>query len=217
MGIRLKTRHELHLARKAWHVSTGIFGLWAYVFSGISRTGSIAILSSILAFVIGMELLRLNSASINRWSQRWLGVIMRKHEAQNVSGVPYFVAAALISIILFPKPIAILAILYLTIGDPCASVVGILYGDQWIRFSNGKSLLGAIASGGVCFASTFPVLAQYEISFWAILVMGLMGGVAAAAAETIPSQIDDNFVIPLASGFVLWGVAMMLGVEFIAS
>ena len=43
-------------------------------------------------------------------------------------------AAALLTIAIFPKPIATLSILYLALGDPIASLFGILYGGKGPRF-----------------------------------------------------------------------------------
>ena len=49
----------------------------------------------------------------------------------------FFVAGVLSVIVMFPKRVAVLAMLYLSFGDPFASAVGIRLGYLGPKFSNG--------------------------------------------------------------------------------
>ena len=149
-----------------------------------------------------------NNGTIRFWKS-----ILRDGEQNSLTGVPYYIASALLAFAIFPEPIAILSILYLACGDPAASLFGILYGKKWIRFSNGKSLVGTLAAILVCLACSFVVLLTYPwefpLDFSKLVAMAFLGSIAGGTTELIPVEVDDNLSIPLVSGFVLWIVHIL--------
>jgi dolichol kinase len=40
--------------------------------------------------------------------------------------------------------------------------------------------------------------------------MTLLGGFAGAVAEALPLDIDDNFSIPVVSGFIMWAGFLLI-------
>ena len=106
---------------------------------------------------------------------------------------------------------AVLSLLYLALGDPVASLFGILYGDRSLRFSNGKSLVGTLAGTGICLFVTLIFLSGMKLDLSTLLLASVIGGVAGGTAEMLPFEIDDNFTIPVISGFVLWLAFILLG------
>ena len=164
------------------------------------------------AFLINFsgEVARLRSPWLNAHVMKWWKPIMRSCEVNRLSGVPYYVGATFISIAIFPKPIAILSVICLAVGDPMASLFGILWGDKSIRFSNGKSLIGTLAGVVACSCATAVALSYFRDSglltvsrdhYW---LLAVIAGLAGGSAELLPMEIDDNFAIPVISGFVLW-------------
>jgi dolichol kinase len=137
---------------------------------------------------------------------------MRSCEVDRFSGVPYYLSAAILAIGIFPQPIAVLSILYLACGDPIASLFGILYGKKSIRFANGKSCVGTIAGISTCAVTTFIFLNGLHLSGGTLLGLTLIGGLAGGTAELLPFEVDDNFVIPIVSGFILWLAFILLGI-----
>lgn len=208
---RLHFRQDLHLARKLWHMMMGIFIVAVYM-SGISRDISLRILSVSLIFFLVMETARLRFSGLNQKAIRLWGPLMRSHEVHRYSGIPYYVASALISIAVFPQPVAVLCLLYLAIGDPVASLFGILYGDRSIRFASGKSLVGMMAGVTVCTLITLVYLSGLHLGFSKLLILAAVGGFAGGVAEMLPFEIDDNFVIPVVSGFILWLAFILMGI-----
>jgi dolichol kinase len=158
-----------------------------------------------------VEALRLKVPSFNAKIVRFWGPIMRSSEVDRLTGVPYYISAAILSIAIFPRPIAVLSILYLACGDPVASLVGILYGDRSIRIGQGKSLIGTLAGALACAIVTFIFLANMmHLPDRHLIALTLIGGVAGGAAELLPLDVDDNFSIPIVSGFVLWLAFILL-------
>lgn len=208
---RLHLNTDLHLARKFWHFSTGGIIVAIYA-AGLPKSSSVLILSACLALCILMEYLRLKNRKIKRMALKVWAPLMRRSELYRFSGTPFYLAAALLAVGVFPKTIAILSILYLACGDPIASIVGILYGGKKYRFESGKSLIGALAASTVCFLITLVVLAGLPIPMGQILLLALIGGIAGGGAELLPLDIDDNFSIPMVSGFALWLAFITLGI-----
>ncbi|MEN9723501.1 MAG: hypothetical protein RJB38_1487 [Pseudomonadota bacterium] len=209
--VRLHLRQDLHLTRKLWHMLTGLMMVTVFL-SGLSRFHAVLILGSVLGLCLLVEVARLRVPSINEAVIRLWGPIMRSGEIDRMSGTPYYLASALIAVGLFPKPIAALSLLFLACGDPMASLVGILYGKNGPRWADGKSWIGTSAGVLTCmvlgalFWNALPVRAGQA---WALT---WVGGVAGGMAELLPWDIDDNFVIPVVSGFTLWMACLLLGV-----
>ncbi|MEK6704952.1 MAG: hypothetical protein AABZ06_04120, partial [Bdellovibrionota bacterium] len=109
--VKLPVRTELHLARKAWHLVMGSFIAFTYL-SGVSSVVSVAILSSILIIDLFMETMRLRSQGFNEKVIRIMGPVMRAHEVHQSSAVPHYLFATIIAIAVFPKPVAVLSIMY---------------------------------------------------------------------------------------------------------
>jgi len=209
---RFPMRTELHLARKIWHALTGSLMAVIY-YAGLPKPVSIAVLGLLLATCLFKEIKRLRDPELNESVIRFLGPFMRRSEISSVSGVPFYLISALLAVAIFPKPIAVLSILLLAWGDPIASIVGISMGDRAYRFKNGKSLAGTAAAVVVCFVITFLFMSSIaDIRFNERIILAVVGGFAGGTAELIPLEVDDNFAIPMISGFSLWLCFLVLGI-----
>lgn len=211
MPSRLSMRSDLHIARKAWHMTMGVM-IAALYWNGIERTTGVMILGSVLGLDLIMETLRLRVSSINDRVMKSLSLIMRSCEVNRLSGIPYYLLASLIAVAVFPKPIAVLSILYLACGDPIASLFGILYGHKSLRLASGKSLIGISAGIITCMAVTLVFASQLGLTEGQLAVITLFGGLAGGTAELLPLEVDDNFSIPVISGFALWMLFIITGV-----
>lgn|GEM_PF-369677 len=203
-------RTDLHIARKVWHMGMGLMIVGLYL-TIVPRPLAILLLGSALGIILAGEVIRLRIPAVNEKLVRMTGAIIRKSEVNRMSGIPFYVGAALFSIAIFPKTIAVLSILFLACGDPIASVFGILYGKYSVRFSNGKSLIGTAAGILTCALVAMVFLKASGLSDAHVLLLSLLGGVAGGAAEMLPIEVDDNFSIPVVSGFALWIGYIFLG------
>jgi diacylglycerol kinase (CTP) len=198
----LRQRSELHLQRKIFHASGGILLLYAFLFLGYSREVMAAILGVVLAFVMSVEYSRVRWPSVNGIVMQVFGPVLRDTEANQLSGIPFYMASCLFAFLIFPRHVAVLAILYLAFGDPCSSFFGVLFGRNKL-FPN-KSLQGTLGGFFVCAAWTLAYLLYIGTGWDKLAVMVLLGGFAGAVAELLPLNIDDNFAIPVISGGVMY-------------
>tara|TARA_B100001750_G_scaffold128221_1_gene101811 strand:+ start:309 stop:893 length:585 start_codon:yes stop_codon:yes gene_type:complete len=123
--------------------------------------------------------------------------MLREHELKGkLTGATWVMIASCVSITLFSKPVAILSLVYMSLGDTAAGLIGQKYGKH--RIGN-KTWEGFVAGLIVCIiiAINYDMLPKY---------IALSGALVAMIMEIMPIPLDDNFKIPLGSG----GMMMML-------
>ncbi|RUS30395.1 hypothetical protein BC938DRAFT_479447 [Jimgerdemannia flammicorona] len=147
---------------------------------------------------------------------------MRNHEVEaKFNGVAYYLAGCIIALVLFPKDIASLSIIYLSWCDPTASICGRLWGQYTPKYNN-KSLAGSLGAAVVGMLVTYGfygymIAHDYDHPSWSpqarapLGLVALFGGTVAAFAEAIDLfGWDDNLTIPVLSAVLMW-MALVLG------
>ena len=129
---------------------------------------------------------------------------LREHEKYGLIGSSYFIFGALLSIIIFPKPVAIASLYVLIVCDATAAIVGTGWGKTRI-FK--KSLEGSIAffiSGIVVVLFVLQDKPLWgEAAMQNNLSWGILAGFGAAMVELFPTGLDDNLTIPLVAGMIM--------------
>ena len=145
-------------------------------------------------FSLGLDLVRFRMAGLNRLFLRWLAPLLKHDEDRKITGASYMLAAALIAFLIFDRQVAVLALLFLALGDPAAALVGSsMPGPRLL----GKSPGGTVAFAGVSMLVVLALSLSGRVDYhWGMLV----GGLVAALVELAPLPVDDNLTIPLASG-----------------
>lgn len=179
------------LVRKVIHLSSAGIPLlyWVY-FDRYTMLRGILIVST--AFLVA-EYLRLNYTWAETLFMRVFGPAIRDHEHSQLTGATYVFSGSALAIFLFPKSVAVVALLVLSISDTVAALVGIPFGKH--RFL-AKSMEGSLAF----FTATMIILllfypGQYLSS---IIIAALV-----TLAEANPLYLDDNFLIPVLTGTLL--------------
>jgi dolichol kinase len=187
-------RHELQ--RKSVHLSMIIIPLWVYFMP--PNWALLGLIIATFATVV-TDLLRLSDRRLRRFFLQLFRSVIRQHEEDHLLGSTYFMIAALLSVILFEKMIAISALTYLVLGDSAAAFAGKKWGrpTYW-----GKSLQGSAA----CFLVCVTIGALLLSDPWLVLV----GALAATVAEALPVPMDDNMRVPVLSGVVMQAMTMFI-------
>jgi dolichol kinase len=103
--------------------------------------------------------------------------------------------------LLYPSPVAAIAIYALAFGDGFASLVGRIFGRLRPRFMMGKSIEGSAAC---CIA---VLISAYLVS--SNIVVALLAAVTATVVEALPLEDYDNIALPVSVGLVVQ-LAMLL-------
>ena len=186
--------------RRAFHILAG---------SAIPVTGLFAplgyfipALTVLVGLAIVVELARFRSGWLN---QRLVGLfspLLKAEEDRRVTGATFMIIAGLAAFLVFDRHVAAAAMLFLSLGDPVAALVGArLPGPRIFGKSPGGTAAFAAVSLGVCAVLVGTGVSPFG---WGLIV----GAVAAALVELLPGPVDDNLTIPLVSG----GVMHLLGV-----
>lgn len=212
---RKPNRRDLHLPRRLFHLLNGVLLVGTFYLIKTKKE-AVYTLASLTLFAWSADWLRIHWKAFGDLVAKTFQSVMRQGEDQNISGIPYYLLGCTISVIVFPKPIALLAILYLAVGDPIASLAGNLHGKRQLpqRMDlETKSWEGSIACFVVCSTMTFFVVpfifGDLPLLLGQKIALSLIGGFGAAFAEILPLRTDDNLTLPVVSGAFLWIAASL--------
>jgi len=195
----LKTDRSLpHFGRKLYHMLSGLIcvALYAFVFN---REQTLLILSGVGGIWIAADLLRLRVPAINNLTMQLFGRIMRREELKRLSANTFYILGMYFVVFFFSKPVVLLSVLCLAVGDPVAAVVGTLVGRH--PLVGKKSLEGAVANFLITGSAIFLMgLVYFQLSLERGLVLAGIGGLVSVFAELTPLPVNDNFSIPLIAG-----------------
>ena len=121
--------------------------------------------------------------------------MLRIHEIDGkFTGATWVFIGSTLTISIFPKEIAVISLVYMSLGDATAGLVGKNFGKT--KFYN-KTIEGSIAGLIVC------LLSGYFVHLTLPLVVVFSGAFAAMFIELMPISIDDNLSIPLFGGTIM--------------
>ncbi len=166
----------------------------------------LALLTLFIGVMVWLESWRFLNPKVNQWLFKHFKGFTKEKERAKISTTSLFLASALITIVVFPRGIAIAALLFLTVGDPVAEIIGVNYGR--IKILGGKTLEGTIAGFLACALVGWPLLLieRLELDPTSLLI----GAGAAAITELFTMRLDDNFTVPIGSGLAMWASRYLL-------
>jgi len=193
--------HNSEFLRKLLHLSNLVIP-FTYLFYFDSKVEALIILLPITSFAFLIEYLRINSISVKNIFDKYLFSMLRNHEKSGkYTGATWIFISSTLSIAIFPKDIAIISLIYMSIGDTAAGLIGRKFGR--IKIYN-KTLEGALAGFIVCLILGLMIDLNLSKTLVAI------GALSAAIIELMPISIDDNLIIPLFSGTVMYVMSIFL-------
>jgi dolichol kinase len=204
----LKTKSDLHIARKIWHFLGVLTILMLYHNLNRQQGLSMAVFLIVLSFSI--DLIRLRFSMFNHLVIQLMGPILREREKQGYSGLTAMSVGVFIVVYLFPDPIVKLSLLCLAIADPAASYYGVKYGKD--KIFGHKSLQGAIAAFVACVFICASYFFLHNLMTERILIVSLLAGLSGALSEAVTiGRIDDNFSFPVVNSFLLYVLFQVFG------
>ena len=205
------TRHDLQLGRRLFHLANGVAIATAYALL-FTQPQVVRLFGITACLVYILDRVRIHYPELLARVPWVNDRFFRAEEHVRESAMTPYAIAILLTILTFPKPVALIAIYTLAIADPLSAVVGITWGRH--RVVPGKSLEGSaaflVATGLVAFAVLTWALPEAPLA--SRVEAGLLIGLLAAVCESLPLRIDDNLTIPLAVGFLGWLVCALVGV-----
>ena len=180
------------IRRKAIHLSFILVPL-IYLYDLLPRRVIVGGLLVAVLVSIVFELARLHDARVRFFISRFFRDLVRRHEQKQLLGSTYLLIAAVLTIELFSREIAVSALGALVLGDTAAALVGKTIGRVRVL---GKTLEGSAACFLVSFLFAWGVVG---LPAW----LAACGALTATLFELLPVPLDDNFRIPLSAGYVM--------------
>lgn len=207
------TRHDLQFPRRFFHMTMGT-GAGIIYYSFLSHQLAVSILGTAACIVYIVEQIRINYPEYAATFKIVNKYLLRAEEQLKESAGMPFVMGLLLTLLSFPKVVALCAIFTLAIADPMSAIIGIRFGKN--KIFKRKSLEGSAAF----FISTFCIImivfnTLYLHDFFMVAVLGLIVSIVMTGLELIPLRIDDNLTIPIATGLITWLFATTLGIPTI--
>jgi glycerol-3-phosphate acyltransferase PlsY len=197
--------------RKLFRMIGFLFPL-LYLASGLlieppyDRAPVLILLTLFIGVMVWLESWRFRNPKVNRWLFEHFRGYTKEKERAKISTTTLFLASALITIVVFPRGVAVAALLFLTVGDPIAEIIGVNYGR--LKILGGKTLEGTLAGFAACLLAASPLLLVARLDLDPVTL--LIGAGAAAVTELLTLHIDDNFTVPIGSGLAMVAARWLL-------
>ena len=205
-----KYRHEI--ARKLLHMCS--FLIVIFIYSADKNTACVVIGALFLILFIGNTILLSSGFRfLNEFKVKYFSFLLRDDEKYGYISSNWFLLGCFLSVFLFQKEIAMLAITILIFGDAFAALIGMKFGKH--KFKNGKSWEGTLGFIGV----SYLLLAgfYFALSLTLLFVAAALIAIPITAVSEVYSKqlkIDDNLLIPLIFGLLMTGLLYAAGFVF---
>ncbi len=180
--------------RRVLHASTGL------IIAGLLRlldppwTLAVGGLGGLALLLFLSDLVRLRAPILNRLFFRLLRPLASPREATGPASSSWYIAGCFLAVLIFPRDVAVAAILVLALADPVASYIG----RRWGRRPFGA---GTVEGSAVFTIVAFLVLLPFAGWFVAGVSAPLVAWV-----ERLRWPLDDNLTVPLVTGLLLWSL-----------
>lgn len=184
-----------HIGRKLYHLLGGIGLLALYYLLGRER----ALLLYVALFIaaLSLDIARLGIPAVNRFVFDHFSAFIRRSEEHKLTGTPAYLLGIALSLYLYEPPAATAAICFLACGDVAATAIGERWGGTKI---GDKSLEGTAAFVAASFIAGAVL---HLLGLGPALWIAAIGALTAAGVELLSLPVNDNLLIPLASGGVM--------------
>ena len=193
--------HTSELVRKLIHLFNLIIP-FTYLFYLNTKLDALIFLVPITLFAFLIEYLRNNSIYVKSFFEKYLLSMLRTHEIRGgYTGATWVFIASTLSIAIFPKEIAVMSLIFMSVGDTTAGLIGRKFGR--LKFHN-KTLEGALSGFIICLIIGLIM----DLNLADIII--IFGALSAMIIELIPTSFDDNLTIPLFSGTIMYVLSIVV-------
>jgi len=162
-----------------------------------SRETALKILLPLFLGFLLVDLLRhFHRGTASLFEKYFFGNVLREREKGSFMGSTYLLFASVLTLLLFPKNIAIASLLILILSDTSAALVGKGIGKLRVF---GKTIEGSTA---FLVSSLLIVWLSPDLDRFS----GTLGALGATLVELLPIKLDDNLTIPLVAGGIMFFV-----------
>lgn len=214
--IKKLSAPDMHLSRRFQHATTGLLFFLELELKFLpSVKYDIVTLLVCAALFYTIHRVRLYYPRLNLRLVALYRPILREKEAsgEKIPSAFFFLIGTAFTMILFPQPIAAIALLHLSLGDPIAGIIGSCFGSYPLpHVSPKKTVEGFVSCVIICTLVSLlyficsPTSDQLFVSSKYnpksnYLLFAVIAGLCGGFAEVLSiGELDDNLTLPVLSG-----------------
>lgn len=203
-----KTRADLHLPRRFFHLSMGMSCGLIYKHY-LTHQQAIHILGVATCIFYIYEQFRIKYPEFKSIFSQVSKYLLRAEEQLKESASIPFLMGMLLTILTFPKYMALVAIFTLAISDPFSAVVGIMFGKT--KLKENRSLEGCLAFfGSTLMVHLIILYALYPESMLKRIIISVLSSTFVTWFDYLELKIDDNLTIPIVTASSLWIITALI-------
>ncbi len=177
--------------REVLHAS----GFFVPILAGLISVPSMALLICVIMIIYFIsELSRMNRKSFPIISLITKNTVSNSEVYDFAAAPLYFAAGILLTLLLFPTPASSAAIAMFAFGDSAASIFGGRISKKPFLFNKDKTLEGSLIGFFFAFLGAL---------FFVSPPIAVFGAAVAMLFEYLPLPLNDNLIVPVATGLVL--------------
>ncbi len=180
--------------RRIFHAVNGLVIAGVLVVVEPGWTVAVGILAALTVGAFLLDAARFAVPALNRLFFRVLRPFASPREARGAASSSWYLLGCTLAVAIFPRELAVASILVLALADPAASWGG----RRW-----GRTPLGTGTRLGT---GIFVAVAALVLLPFVGLPAALLVAVGTAALEVVRWPLDDNLVVPLATGALAWSL-----------
>ena len=183
------------ILRKIVHISSLIVPL-SYLFFIVDKESMLTYILIAINIAFLIEISRIKFSNFQNIFNKYFGLMLRGEEKNGkITGATWMLLGWFTTILLFPIDIAVAALIFLSIGDAIAGLIGKTFPIYKVK---DKTISGTLAGIIVCVSSVLILNPSLP------LCIIIIGAVSAMFIELLPLPLDDNLTIPNFSGIVMF-------------
>lgn len=202
----LASRSKTQWARKLGHMLCGLTFVYLFRFSGLPEIFVQFLFGAFVVWGVTLETARHLNPKVNAWVCRAFRPVMREREKDKINSGIFFMISMLIVYLAFPLDVAFLTLLFITLGDPIAGIIGVRFGKH--KLTKHSSVEGVAACFILCAVMAYVCgtffFAEYHLSGIALFIFAVLAGAIGAISESAFKVLDDNLTMPLISAPGIW-------------
>lgn len=141
-----------------------------------------------------VDILRLRIPEIRKIYNAVFGKFTRKYEESRLTGATVLAGSSFLTIMVFPKNIAVLVLFYAILSDGIASIIGQWRGKK--KLFGEKTIEGTLS---FLIVSIIIAILYKGLPLW----LRILSAIFSTLLELIDIGIDDNITIPIGTGLFL--------------
>lgn len=157
-----------------------------------TKSAALTLIGVVTLVFFFLDIFRLIYRKMNIFFFDKVKTFYKKREYKKFSSITLFLFSCFLTTLVFEKEIAVLAMVFLILGDFFSKLFGFFFGRHKI-FK--KTFEGSLAHLNACLIGGYIFLHFISFPFHIFL----LGALVATLTEMLPLGLDDNFSVPLVS------------------